>query len=444
MVFQEQVCEGIRLYKKRIDGGRIRFRGLAGREDEGHFIFGPELHYRLATIGTRVISELHHPLIVPELGENQFEFNYPPRRLSGHLLSTWESECLELLRILRGGCSFFGASPLLTAFPPVLFEEDIGTEKVSQGLRFQRINAEWVEARRSLPNVQFDGFSPNDISFAATRSALQLHLELPVDPVEAGFLWNVVLLITPLALAAATGAPRFLHGVESDLDLRIRMWDQLDDLDRGRVFYGPGWVSSAFEILDNYGRIPFIHLGEDLDEEDPLIWFRRQVKNTWCHVRLIPEVDHWRIENRVFSAMRPFNASVTAALYYGLIEGLSATVTADSIRKLPFSAVQTNFKAAARLGLDATMHWIDGERWTAKDLLLHLLPLIEEGLRRRSIDEGDIERFLGAGRIRITNRITPAHWIRRTIRSGNGLLDSKLRHLAAEQLRVQDLGEPLT
>jgi len=83
----------------------------------------------------------------------------------------------------------------------------------------------------------------------------------------------------------------------------------------------------------------------------------------------------------------------------------------DVTRRMSFEAAHGNFIAAARLGLDAQLHWFDGRTVAADRLLLdELIPFAYEGLRTAGVNSADIDRFLGVVARRVATRRTGSRW----------------------------------
>ena len=67
----------------------------------------------------------------------------------------------------------------------------------------------------------------------------------------------------------------------------------------------------------------------------------------------------------------------------------------DITTLIEFDTAKANFAAAARLGLDSSLEWIDGRQWPARNLIRQvLLPAASLGLRSREVDEADIDRYM--------------------------------------------------
>jgi hypothetical protein len=83
---------------------------------------------------------------------------------------------------------------------------------------------------------------------------------------------------------------------------------------------------------------------------------------------------------------------------------------------MPFYLAKRNFYAAARWGLEAELHWLDGKQGKASALFLeHLLPLARTGLEHLELNQDDIQYYLGIIQRRIATGQTGACWQRRYV-----------------------------
>jgi hypothetical protein len=98
---------------------------------------------------------------------------------------------------------------------------------------------------------------------------------------------------------------------------------------------------------------------------------------------------------------------------------------------MSFDDAKANFYAAARLGLDTTFMWLDGERVGAAQLIRErLLPIARRGLLDLGILESQADRYLGIIDQRVETGFTGARWL---VRSDFALRDacSRAERLAA-------------
>jgi gamma-glutamyl:cysteine ligase YbdK (ATP-grasp superfamily) len=120
---------------------------------------------------------------------------------------------------------------------------------------------------------------------------------------------------------------------------------------------------------------------------------------------------HVRIEQRVMAAgPSVYDMMANAALYFGAVHAL-APQAERMMSELPFEAATRNFYAAAREGLDASLHWpgVAGEI-SANEVVELLLPLAEQGLDELGMDADLIDKYLGAISARLASGRTGASW----------------------------------
>src|SRR5262249_49308548 len=105
---------------------------------------------------------------------------------------------------------------------------------------------------------------------------------------------------------------------------------------------------------------------------------------------------HLRLENRVLPAgPTVIDMLANSAFYYGMLRSLSEEEQPVWTR-MSFTAAQANFFEAARIGMDARLHWPGVGEVTPQELVLRtLLPIAHEGLRRWGVATEVRDRFLG-------------------------------------------------
>ena len=96
--------------------------------------------------------------------------------------------------------------------------------------------------------------------------------------------------------------------------------------------------------------------------------------------------------------------------YVGLTEGLKSH--GDELTQVPFEKLETDFYRAARKGLKAEVHWLDGSVHPLKQTILEkALPLTRQGLAQAGLDNFD--HWLNIIETRVERERTGAHWILR-------------------------------
>jgi CBS domain-containing protein len=157
-------------------------------------------------------------------------------------------------------------------------------------------------------------------------------------------------------------------------------------------------------------------------------------------------VPHLRIENRALpSGPTVVDEIANAAFFTGLMLSLPNQY-GDIATRMKFDDAKSNFFRAARHGLDAQFEWIDGKTYSASSLILdELIPLARKGLSEASVEEADINRYLGIIEARTRNGQTGARWIANTLSSAShsNSRDHRTAQLTAAMLASQKKGEPI-
>jgi len=410
--------------------GMIEYRGQVGVEVEGHYLSRCSRRH-VSHVADRALP--HDPYICAEQGKNQFEINFPPVPLGPEFPTSFRKHLAQKIELLRDNAAPFGAEPLMCSIPLTLGRKDLHQKNAYPSPRsgqlntqFQRVKQEFLSRKGYIPLV--DGVFPHSEQTFGAISSIQLHHELSSDPKRAAHEINIAHLITPLVLALSAGSPYFISGKSTYSEYRVPIWD-VADMGRGRVFYGPKWVKTPFELLERYAQVPFVDMGANYEALDNQLLFAQHTKSVWTHLRLCVGADHWRLENRVFPSVSPDQAELTALLYYGLLRGLAADKGLDKFADgYSFENSATNFYRAAKRGTAAKLNWLDGNDYSPADLMTVLFPSLQRGLDSSGIDCSSelTERF----QERIRNG-SPADFLRRemTARRRTGM---KRRHAGAE------------
>jgi len=118
----------------------------------------------------------------------------------------------------------------------------------------------------------------------------------------------------------------------------------------------------------------------------------------------------------------------------------------DMRQLLPFDVVRENFLAAARLGLDAQIRWLDGKPQPARKLLRDtLIPGARDGLAAAGIEPEDSGRYLDIIEERVSRRQTGSQWMLGSLAAleDNGTLAERLACITAATYNRQQRGLPV-
>jgi CBS domain-containing protein len=412
-----------------------------------------------APVAMDVIESLRSPLVKTELALFNLEINLPPVLLESRCLSEMAATLSGQLNRVRDASRPYGADVLLAGILPTLRASDLVPSNLTPLPRYRDID-------RSVSTPGQDAFqihirAVDDIRLTRTslivesgNCSFQVHLQVGSD--EFPRLYNAAQAFAAPVLAAATNSPLLL-GKRLWHETRIALFQQATDTrgpDRGRtvvprVTFGRAWVhGSVLEIYrEDIARFRPILGGED-DEPPMAVLARGGIPNlsalrlhngtVWRWNRpcygITDGRPHLRIENRILPSGPSIEDEIgNAALWLGLMRGAIGR-DLDVTRRMEFDAAHGNFIAAARLGLDAQLHWFDGRTVPADRLLLdELIPFAYEGLRTAGVDPADIDRFLGVVARRVATRRTGSRWAldSLTAMEGGGSRGTAGRRLAA-------------
>jgi hypothetical protein len=242
----------------------------------------------------------------------------------------------------------------------------------------------------------------------------------------AGRYYNASLISCAPLLAAAVNSP-LLFGQRLWQETRVPLFEQAVELGGygglaettvRRVTFGRGYVaSSPLELFEeNLEHYPVLL---PIPQAEPATRFphlRLHNGAIWRWVRPLIGFDaagqgHVRLEQRVLpSGPTVLDMVANAALYFGLVHALARQPRAAEA-DLPFGDARANFYAAARHGLQAELVWLDGRRYSARELILEtVLPQARQGLRDFGLPDAEVEHYLGVVEARVRSGQTGSAW----------------------------------
>ena len=385
-----------------------------------------------------VLARLARPDLQQELGRFNIEFNLRPRRLTSGVLYAMESEFAATLR--TRGLEDLGVRLVAVGTLPTAGPEELMRDRLSSPSRYELLARRMRAERHGPVAVRIDGvesltFVSPSVAPEAAATSLQLHLRVPPDRFASYY--NAAQAIAGAQLAAGANSP-YLLGRQLWQETRVPLCEQVLDTRRRReiragapprAWLGDRWIRGPVELFDSIVRsvpplLPTLAAESPFDgltsgKAPRLPELRLHNGTVWRWNRPVYDVQdgqpHLRIENRVLpSGPGALDMTANAAFYLGLVRALS-----DADRPLwsttPFALVERNLYAAARLGLDATLHW-DGTRVPAAELILDvLLPLAETGLDTWGIPSAERDRYLSVIAQRVSTGQTGARWQTTTV-----------------------------
>ncbi len=469
-VFTKTLLRDLQALQRMIEEGMIE-SGVRrfGAEQE---LFLVNQGGRPAPVATRVLNRLGGGPFTTELALFNLEINLEPLLLEGACFTALEERVEALVEHTREAARAEGADVVLAGILPTLAKSDLSMENITPRPRYHALNEAMTRMRGGTYRLRIEGTDElhvehDSVMLEACNTSCQVHLQVSAE--EFAHCYNVAQLVTAPVLAAAVNSP-LLFGRRLWAETRIALFQQsLDTRSTNlhmrelspRVRFGEGWVEDSVTELFQEDIARFRVLMAQEIEEDPMevleaggvprleaLQLHNSTVYRWnrpCY-GISDGKPHLRIECRALPAGPTIIDEVAnAAFWIGLVTGMARSCE-DVPAALPFDEAKANFLAAARQGLRAGLHWIDGETVAARDLILeNLLPLARTGLVEAGVDEADAERYLGIIEERVETGTTGADWALRSLAEleGEGTRGERLAALVAATARNQREGTPV-
>lgn len=420
-------------------GAERRFRRALAREtetlrswfEEAAFADGPvtvgyELEcclvgadYAPVDANIRFLERLNMAEAVPELARSNIEFNGRAREIAGRGLERLHAEMDSWLAQGRAVAADMGLKLLLIGILPTLQERDLNLDHISPSARYRALNKS-VARQRGTDYIEltirgcedYHGYYDSIMPESAATS-LQLHYSLP--PGADARSYNAALIASGPTLAVAANSP-YLFGHDLWAETRVPVFAQ--SVDAGAIHYvtfGSGYLQgSLFELFEeNLAAFPpLLPMACERGGIEHLLLHNGTVWR-WNRPVVGPgDPPHLRLEHRGLpSGPSVLDMVANCAFFFGLIRALAATNPAPETR-LSFGAARANFYRAARYGIDANLHWYDGEYAAPALFEAQLLPLARRGLAALGVDDDIASRYLDIIAARVARGLSGAGWQR--------------------------------
>ena len=377
-------------------------------------------------INQQVLDHADNPLFALELAKFNLEINGRPYDVGADVLSKIDQDLSDLYHQIEQSAHSLNASTGLFGVLPSLQQKHLEANKyMSEQHRYNLLSQQLIGMRGKPVHLDIGGedrliVDKNDVMLEALGTSLQVHMQIPFD--EAVSTYNAALWSSMLVLGAVPNSPLVL-GKCCWQESRIAIFKQAVDTRNpgeirdgivSRVHFGKGYIESLLELFDdNFYYSPI--LPEVIDKPvEALHHFSLHNGTIWRWVRPIlgHEPDkgyHLRLELRVVpSGPTLVDTIANIAFHVGLTEGLKHC--SEDLTSLDFATLEIDFYAAAREGMQAQVHWLDGHREPLKNLLLsHAIPLARDGLNKIGVlDSG---AWLDIIEARVASEQTGASWI---------------------------------
>jgi gamma-glutamyl:cysteine ligase YbdK (ATP-grasp superfamily) len=415
--------------------------------------------FQPAPVNKAVLEALADPLATLELARFNLELNIEPELLLGRALSRLEAGLNFAWTRARKAASEHGARLMTIGILPTLTPEHLSLANMSDLKRYRALNEQVLRSRGGRPlRLEIVGHQHlksehHNVMLESATTSFQIHTQVPFA--RASAVYNAAIATSAPMVAGGANSP-FLFGYDLWCETRVPLFEQavevggFNEVAQGplrRVSFGSGYVVDSITecFNENLQHFPVLLPMLFKSEPETMNYVRLHNGTIWRWNRPLigfdPDgVPHIRIEHRVLAGSPTIADGIAdAALFYGLTEALSSPDTHLTSR-LPFAQAKDNFYQAARYGLDARVTWLDGEKLTARVLLLEkLLPLAHRGLVAIGIESADREHYLGIVTQRIEHGRNGAGWQREFVKRYGGDMTA----LTAAYAERQQSGEPV-
>ncbi len=425
-----------------------------------------------APVAHEMLQALGDPHFTTELGRFNLEMNLDPLAYGGSCLRQMETQLDTLVDKLCRTADSMGYGAVLTGILPTIRKSDLKIENMTQSPRYAALNAAMTQLRGGAYDFYIKGIDElslrhDSVMAEACNASFQVHFQVGAG--EFATLYNMAQAVAGPVLAAATNSP-LLFGRRLWAETRIALFQQAVDTRKPheyqrqsnpRVFFGNGWVKNSVLELYKEDVTRFRTLVGIPADEDPMAKLDAgevpQLKALRLHNGTVYRWNracygitdgkpHLRIECRVLpSGPSVLDEVANAAFWFGLM-GILARKYDDITEVMEFKDAENNVLQAARLGLSANMVWLEGEEMSAQKLILErLLPMADEGLSIRGIDDADRKRYLGIIAERVKTNKTGSRWLLNSLHGmkDHGTAGERFTALTAATILRQKSGKPV-
>jgi CBS domain-containing protein len=468
--FMKALLEDLRALAFMLEDGRVE-TGVTriGAEQEMFLI---DRYLRPAPVSLEVLKQANDARLTTEIARFNLEANLSPLKLENDCFSRMEQELTDVIEIARNSAATQNVDVLLSGILPTLQKSDLTLDNLTPVARYHELDRGVIRMRGGPLSIHIKGLDElqlthDNIMMESCNTSFQVHFQSNAR--EFANHYNVAQAITAPVLAVAVNSP-LLFGQRLWQETRVALFQHSTDersrpqLARNqptRVSFGDCWLQhSVIELFhDQITRFRPIMIAQP--DENPFAVLARGETPALSALRLHNGtvwrwnracygvhngVPHLRIENRALpSGPTIIDEIANAAFFTGLMVALPQ-VHGEIAAQMAFDDAKLNFFRAARHGLDAHFHWLDGQSHNAAVLILdQLLPLARQGLTNAHVASDDIDMYLGIIEERTRGGQTGARWIIKSLSAigSSASKDASHRRLTAEILANQKRGEPV-
>ena len=375
-----------------------------------------------------IIDATGNPLFTSELAKFNMEINGNPFAYQSDVFNRVEADLKMLFQQAEDSAQKFDTQiGMFGVFPSVTPEHLDPDGYMTELHRYNQLNRQLLDMRGQAIRLHLEGdeilkVEKDDVMLEALATSLQIHLQVPFDEIVPTYhagLWSSMLVLgatanAPLVLGKCCWQESRIGIFKQAVDTRNPK--EIEDHIIPRVHLGKRYIDSLLDLFeDNFYYSPILPEVLDRPIED-LHHLSLHNGTIWRWVRPIIARDqggeyHLRLELRVVpSGPTLIDTLANIVFYVGLTEGLKSS--GEELTGIPYQTLETDFYRAARKGLNAEVHWIDGELLPLKQALLErALPLVQSYFESAGIE--DTGRWLNVIKSRVEREATGARWITR-------------------------------
>ena len=379
-------------------------------------------------VNTQVIEATGNPAFTVELAKFNMEINGAPFQYQANVFDLIETDLQQLFREAEQSAqSHQSRLGMFGVFPSIAREHLDHESYMTELHRYERLNNQLLSMRGKPVRMFLEGedcldIDQGDVMLEALATSLQIHMQVPFDeavPAYHAGLWSSMLVLaatanSPLVLGRCCWQESRIGIFKQAVDTRNP--DEIQNRIVPRVHFGKKYIESFLELFeDNFYYDPIMPEVRDLPVED-LHHLSLHNGTIWRWVRPIIARNrdgnyHLRLELRVAPSGPTLTDTLANIVFYvGLTEGLKSY--GDELTRVPFNELETDFYRAARRGLKADVHWLDGSSMPLKQAILEkALPIARQGLTDAGFENFD--HWLNIIEARVERERTGAHWILR-------------------------------
>lgn len=383
-----------------------------------------------------ILEKVDDPHFTPELAKYNLEINLDPMELKGDCFSKMQTQLLNLLGKAEDVANGLDERIILTGILPSIDFRAVQMEYMTPKPRYAALADIMSELRGEDFELNITGvdeliLTHNNILFEACNTSFQCHYQ--VEPDEFTDMYNWAQMLSGPVLSVACNSP-LLIGKQLWAETRIPLFQQsIDTRGKGyhlrereqRVTFGNRWIKSVSDVYKNdIARHTLLFL-TDIEHDSLETLKKGEIPNLkalqlhngtiykWnrpCY-GVLNGTPHLRIENRYLPSGPTVQDEIANFAFW---VGLMCNIP-DKYRniweRINFDEVKENFYKAAMWGIQSGMVW-DGKLMSARRLILEvLIPMAREGLEKKGINQGDIDKNLDIIRGRAENYATGSRWI---------------------------------